>query len=152
MAMCTHECKKIAMCTHKKEKWFNTSLAGPGGHAHRLQRHMVGTPATPPRPTYSPLIKKRRLLLYSNKGGPINFRKISFSIPSFLLWRPQKSKMATMGPQNGQRCLESGLPLFTLVPILHGQLWHDNNQLQCLHSCQYISLFVFHFSFCVFCF
>ena len=30
---------------------------------------------------------------------PINFRKISFCIRPFLLWEPQKSKMATRGPK-----------------------------------------------------
>ena len=29
----------------------------------------------------------------------------------FLLWEPQKSKMAARGPQNGRRGLERGLPL-----------------------------------------
>ena len=34
---------------------------------------------------------------------PINFRKISFLIWSFLLWEPQKSKRATRGPKMAGR-------------------------------------------------
>ena len=38
------------------------------------------------------------------------FAKKAFFIWSFLLWGPQKFKMAAWGPQNGWRGLERGLP------------------------------------------
>merc|ERR1712122_296050 len=70
----------------------NTSLAAPGALAHRLQRRTACNaipPAPPLGPTHTPQIKKRRSLLYSNLGGPINFRKTSFLIrASFRLSSP----------------------------------------------------------------
>merc|ERR1712122_405735 len=80
----------------------NTSLAAPGALAHRLQRRTAcnaAPPATPLRPTYTPQIKKRRSLLYSNLGAPINFRKSSFLIrATFRLPSPFRGRQTSLGP------------------------------------------------------
>ena len=80
----------------------NTSLAAPGALAHRLQRRTAcnaAPPATPLRPTYTPQIKKRRSLLYSNLGAPINFRKTSFLIrATFRLPSPFRGRQTSLGP------------------------------------------------------
>ena len=56
-------------------------------------------PATPLRPTYNPQIKKRRSLLYSNLGAPINFRKTSFLIrTTFRLPSPYGGRQTSLGP------------------------------------------------------
>ena len=79
-----------------------TSLAAPGALAHRLQRRTAcnaAPPATPLRPTYTPQIKKRRSLLYSNLGAPINFRKTSFLIrATFCLPSPFRGRQTSLGP------------------------------------------------------
>ena len=81
---------------------INTSLAAPGALAHRLQRRTACNatpPATPLRPTYTPQIKKRRSLLYSNLGAPINFRKTSFLIrATFRLPSPYGGRQTSLGP------------------------------------------------------
>ena len=80
----------------------NTSLVAPGALAHRLQRRTAcnaAPPATPLRPTYTPQIKKRRSLLYSNLGAPINFRKTSFLIrATFCLPSPYGGRQTSLGP------------------------------------------------------
>ena len=89
----------VCVCLHFKE---NTSLAAQGALAHRLQRRTacnVAPPATPLRPTYTPQIKKRRSLLYSNLGAPINFRKTSFLIrATFRLPSPYGGRQTSLGP------------------------------------------------------
>ena len=84
----------------------NTSLAAPGALAHRLQRRTACNatpPATPLRPTYTPQIKKRRSLLYSNMGAPINFRKTSFLIrATFRLPSPFGGRQTSLGPPNSK--------------------------------------------------
>ena len=80
----------------------NTSLAAPGALAHRLQRRTAcnaAPPATPLGPTHTPQIKKRRSLLYSNLGAPINFRKTSFLIrATFRLPSPYGGRQTSLGP------------------------------------------------------
>ena len=80
----------------------NTSLAAQGALAHRLQRRtacQAAPPATPLRPTYTPQIKKRRSLLYSNLGAPNNFRKTSFLIrATFRLPSPYGGRQTSLGP------------------------------------------------------
>ena len=84
----------------------NTSLEALGALAQRLQ-HVTACntsspcPLNPKWPTESGNRLNLRLL-----DPPINFRKISFLIKSFLLWDTQKSKMAAREPQNGRRGLE----------------------------------------------
>ena len=66
----------------------NTSLVAPGALAHRLQRRTACNAAPPTTPhrlqrrtacntaeaNLHSQVKKRRSLLYSNLGAPINFR------------------------------------------------------------------------------
>ena len=100
---CKVQCKWCHMYgSHKSDQCFNTSLAAQGALAHRLQRRTAcnaAPPATPLRPTYTPQIKKRRSLLYSNLGAPINFRKTSFLIrATFCLPSPYGGRQTSLGP------------------------------------------------------
>ena len=86
----------------------NTSLAAQGALAHRLQRRTAcnaAPPAMPLRPTYTPQIKKPRSLLYSNLGGPLNFRKTSFLIrATFCLPSPYGGRQTSLGlPKSKKR-------------------------------------------------
>ena len=84
----------------------NTSLVAPGAPSHRLQRR---TACNTKPPAISKMAEgSRNRSNHRLLDPPINFCYISFLIRSFLIWEPQKSKLAIRGPQRG---LESGLPL-----------------------------------------
>ena len=100
---------------NQRKQYHNTNLAAPGALTHRLQHHTACNttpPATPYRPLYPkwPTGSRNRsnLRLLDHL---INFCKLSFLIRWFLLWEPQKSKMAARGTQNGRRRLKRGPPL-----------------------------------------
>ena len=67
--------------------YYNTILAVPGALACN-----AAPPATPPRPTFTPQIKKWRSLLYSNLGASINFRLISLNPSNFSFAFPLRGK------------------------------------------------------------
>ena len=113
---CESQCKtNNPLALRNEYRKYQPSGAGgtrsPPATPHRLQRRTAykinnGHEGAPKWPTGSG--KRLNLRLFD---PPINFRLISFLIRSFLLWEPQKFKMVTWGPQNGQRGLERGEPL-----------------------------------------